>query len=82
MFLNLFRWPKNREFYTLWDFFTPAFNCPHEVERIGILGDGGTVPHLLAPNQNLLSCEGKWVCGLNRIARKKGCTIYSFGNYF
>ena len=23
------------------DFFTPAFNCPHEVERHGALGDGG-----------------------------------------
>nr|GAT60361.1 predicted protein [Mycena chlorophos] len=27
--------------YTVWDFFPPAFNCPHEVSRIGILGDGG-----------------------------------------
>ena len=23
------------------DFFTAAFNCPHEVERLGALGDGG-----------------------------------------
>src|ERR1700683_3847923 len=23
------------------DFFPPAFNCPHELERIGALGDGG-----------------------------------------
>ena len=30
-------WPP----YTIWDFFPPAFNCPWEVERIGILGDGG-----------------------------------------
>ncbi|CCM04155.1 uncharacterized protein FIBRA_06317 [Fibroporia radiculosa] len=30
-------WPA----YTVWDFFPPAFNCPHEVERIGALGDGG-----------------------------------------
>jgi len=30
-------WPA----YTAWDFFPPAFNCPHEVERIGSLGDGG-----------------------------------------
>jgi hypothetical protein len=27
--------------YTVWDFFPPAFNCPHEVERLGALGDGG-----------------------------------------
>ncbi|KAI0791012.1 methyltransferase domain-containing protein [Abortiporus biennis] len=30
-------WPA----YTAWDFFPPAFNCPHERERIGVLGDGG-----------------------------------------
>ncbi|KAH9921614.1 methyltransferase domain-containing protein [Fomitopsis serialis] len=30
-------WPA----YTVWDFFPPVFNCPHESERIGALGDGG-----------------------------------------
>jgi len=30
-------WPP----YTVWDFFPPAFFCPHELERIGELGDGG-----------------------------------------
>ncbi|KDQ49958.1 hypothetical protein JAAARDRAFT_42446 [Jaapia argillacea MUCL 33604] len=30
-------WPA----YTVWDFFPPSFNCPHEVERIGAMGDGG-----------------------------------------
>ncbi|EAU87466.2 hypothetical protein CC1G_02225 [Coprinopsis cinerea okayama7 len=30
-------WPP----YTVWDFFPAAFNCPHEIERIGVLGDGG-----------------------------------------
>ncbi|KAF8957203.1 hypothetical protein BDZ97DRAFT_1847750 [Flammula alnicola] len=30
-------WPP----YTVWDFFPAAFNCPHEVERLGALGDGG-----------------------------------------
>ncbi|KAI6039099.1 methyltransferase domain-containing protein [Pisolithus marmoratus] len=30
-------WPA----YTAWSFFPPAFDCPHEVERIGALGDGG-----------------------------------------
>lgn len=38
------------------------FNCPHEVERIGSLGDGG-----------------QWVCGIERIADKPDCVIYSFG---
>ncbi|THH18079.1 hypothetical protein EUX98_g9015 [Antrodiella citrinella] len=30
-------WPP----YTAWDFFPPSFNCPHERERLGSLGDGG-----------------------------------------
>lgn len=31
----------HRQLYTLWDFFIPAFRCPHRVQRIGVLGDGG-----------------------------------------
>jgi len=54
--------PTHGEFYTLWDFFIPAFQCPHRISRIGTLGDGG-----------------KWVCGMERIARKKQCVIYSVG---
>jgi len=30
-------WPP----YTVWDFFPATFNCPHEIERPGALGDGG-----------------------------------------
>ncbi|KAH0834207.1 hypothetical protein J3R83DRAFT_11519 [Lanmaoa asiatica] len=30
-------WPP----YTVWSFFPPSFQCPHEMERIGLLGDGG-----------------------------------------
>ncbi|KAH8108411.1 methyltransferase domain-containing protein [Phellopilus nigrolimitatus] len=30
-------WPP----YTVWDFIPAAFNCPHTVERVGALGDGG-----------------------------------------
>ncbi|SJL14423.1 uncharacterized protein ARMOST_17880 [Armillaria ostoyae] len=30
-------WPA----YTVWDFFPASYNCPHEVERLGALGDGG-----------------------------------------
>jgi len=54
--------PTTQKLYTLWDFFIPAFQCPHRVERIGTLGDGG-----------------KWVCGMDRVARQKECVIYSFG---
>jgi len=54
--------PKGDRLYTLWDFFVPAFQCPHRVERVGTLGDGG-----------------KWVCGLDRVAKQDKCVIYSFG---
>jgi hypothetical protein len=27
--------------YTLWDFFPPTWTCPHDVQRVGRLGDGG-----------------------------------------
>jgi hypothetical protein len=33
--------PGYPKLYTLWDFFIPAFECPHKMERIGTLGDGG-----------------------------------------
>ena len=35
------RFPPGDIFYTLWDFFIPAFNCPHRLSRLGALGDGG-----------------------------------------
>jgi Methyltransferase domain len=52
----------NLFFVNTGDFFIPAFQCPHHVERIGVLGDGG-----------------KWVCGVERIAKQEKCVIYSFG---
>jgi len=33
--------PQHGAFYTLWDFFIPAFSCPFPVWRVGIMGDGG-----------------------------------------
>ncbi|ETW81146.1 hypothetical protein HETIRDRAFT_45919, partial [Heterobasidion irregulare TC 32-1] len=44
------------------DFFPPTFNCPHRVDRIGVIGDGG-----------------KWVCGIEVVAMKQECVIYSIG---
>ncbi|KAH9069716.1 hypothetical protein EDB83DRAFT_392699 [Lactarius deliciosus] len=32
---------KSGASYTIWDFFVLSFPCPHHVEGIGILGDGG-----------------------------------------
>ncbi|KAG8974422.1 hypothetical protein FRB90_009788, partial [Tulasnella sp. 427] len=33
--------------YTLWDFFLPAFRCPHKVKRIGINGESSFEAELL-----------------------------------
>lgn len=52
-------WPL---LHLLGDFFLAAFQCPHKVERIGTMGDGG-----------------KWVCGIERVARQPECVVYSFG---
>jgi hypothetical protein len=35
------RFKQDGWFYTLWDFFIPAYSCPFPVRRIGNLGDGG-----------------------------------------
>ncbi|KZT54622.1 hypothetical protein CALCODRAFT_499558 [Calocera cornea HHB12733] len=49
-------------YWTVWDFFLPSFDCQHYVERIGRMGDGG-----------------KWVCGMDIIAKKANPVVYSFG---
>ncbi|KAJ7176076.1 methyltransferase domain-containing protein [Mycena crocata] len=33
--------PTHGEFYTLWDLFPPHYQCPHRLQRLGTLGDGG-----------------------------------------
>jgi len=55
--------PEKDDFYTLWDFFIPAFRCPHRVQRIGTLGDGGK-----------WFCGLDRIA-----KQRKPCTIYSFG---
>ncbi|KIP02579.1 hypothetical protein PHLGIDRAFT_26518 [Phlebiopsis gigantea 11061_1 CR5-6] len=56
--------PTSGEFYTLWDFFLPSFRCPHRVERIGTLGDGGK---WVCGLERLAAQPAR------------PCTIYSFG---
>jgi len=37
-------WPTGdlaHAYWTLWDFFLPLFDCPHDISRIGRMGDGG-----------------------------------------
>ncbi|KDQ10559.1 hypothetical protein BOTBODRAFT_36088 [Botryobasidium botryosum FD-172 SS1] len=55
--------PKKDLLYTLWDFFIPAPTFC--AHRIERVGT--------------LSDGGKWVCGLEKIAKKDDCVVYSFG---
>lgn len=49
----------------IWDFFPPNFNCPLK-ERFG--------------RQARIGDGGKWVCGVDTLMQRKGCTVYSFGS--
>src|ERR1700748_3242391 len=46
------------------DFFPAAFNCPHEVERLGALGDGGKwtcgISRLAAKRDCVVYSVGMW----------------------
>lgn len=38
------KWPDDYIYpYNVWDFERPSFFCPHDLERVGSLGDGGKV---------------------------------------
>ena len=56
-------WDTDREMY-LWDYFVPDFNCPHDVRRVGALGDGGK-----------FVCG----YGLLKQGLAPQCVVYSFG---
>ena len=45
------------------DLMPPVFQCPHEIERLGAMGDGGK-----------WTCGVS-----SRLSQKKDCVIYSFG---
>jgi len=77
--------PKNREFYTLWDFFTPSFSCPHSVERIGVPGDGGKYVCGLSRIAEKKSCV-IYSFGINDessfeaelLQRARGCQVWGY----
>ncbi|KAF2241954.1 hypothetical protein BU26DRAFT_524601 [Trematosphaeria pertusa] len=68
--------------YTLWDFFPPTWTCPHDIQRVGRLGDGGKwvcgmsiYESIPAPS----AAPSRW--GLSSPAQQ-GVVMYSFGiNY-
>jgi hypothetical protein len=51
--------------YTAWDLTPPAYGCPHDMERIGRLGDGGK-----------WVCG---ISKLSESSKDKPCVIYSIG---
>ncbi|KAK7229765.1 hypothetical protein V2G26_001935 [Clonostachys chloroleuca] len=39
--------------YNIWDFARPSFFCPHDLERVGTLGDGGKVVCGMSQYENI-----------------------------
>ncbi|KAI5807892.1 methyltransferase domain-containing protein [Peziza echinospora] len=59
--------------YSIWDLIPASFNCPHDMQRIGRMGDGGKwvcgITRLPSPS---LTSSSKY-------NNAENCTIYSFG---
>ncbi|KAL8331492.1 hypothetical protein RB593_002098 [Gaeumannomyces tritici] len=51
--------------YTIWDLAPASYGCPHEMERVGRMGDGGK-----------WVCG---MSRYERLSRARGCVVYSFG---
>ncbi|KAJ7279089.1 methyltransferase domain-containing protein [Mycena rebaudengoi] len=72
-------------FYTLWDFFIPAFSCPFSVYRVGTLGDGGKWVCGLERATHQPNCI-VYSMGVERqssfeqeiLRQSKGCQVYGF----
>lgn len=57
--------------YTLWDFFPPTYTCPHDIQRIGRLGDGGKWVCGMSRYERL--------SGSDLTDPEDGTVVYSFG---
>ncbi|PPQ65698.1 hypothetical protein CVT24_012116 [Panaeolus cyanescens] len=74
-------WPP----YTVWDFFPAMFNCPHEMQRLGALGDGGKWVCGLSRVEKKPDCI-VYSFGINKessferdvLAKTEHCTIYGY----
>ncbi|KAJ9151820.1 hypothetical protein NKR23_g2752 [Pleurostoma richardsiae] len=51
--------------YTIWDFTPASFGCPHEIERVGRMGDGGKWVCGMSRYETL--------------PKERPCIVYSFG---
>ncbi|KAG8761228.1 hypothetical protein FRC12_009439 [Ceratobasidium sp. 428] len=70
--------------YMLWDFYPASFNCPHETERVGVLGDGGKWVCGLSKLVNKPDCV-VYSAGIStessfeaELVKRTKCEIYGF----
>lgn len=73
------------DFYTLWDFFLPSFKCPHNLERIGVMGDGGKWTCGLERIEKKKDCiiyafgiNGESSFEADVMKRAKGCEVWGY----
>ncbi|KAJ6591179.1 methyltransferase domain-containing protein [Mycena vulgaris] len=78
---NVSPWPA----YTVWDFFPASYNCPHEIQRLGALGDGGKWVCGLSRVEHKPDCI-VYSVGINSessfeadiLANTEGCQIWGY----
>jgi hypothetical protein len=62
--------------FTIWDFFPPSWTCPHDVQRVGNLGDGGKWVCGMSIYESL---PGSDTAALPSLDPQDGIVVYSFG---
>ncbi|KAF7913735.1 uncharacterized protein EAF01_000141 [Botrytis porri] len=69
--------------YTLWDFFPATWTCPHDIQRVGRLGDGGkwVCGMSLYEKYRPSSASFSTISSSSQLTNpnEPGITIYSFG---
>ncbi|KAJ7166415.1 methyltransferase domain-containing protein [Mycena crocata] len=77
--------PVHGEFYTIWDFFPPAYQCPHRVQRVGTLGDGGKylcgMPRIATKKSCVVysfGINGESSFEADILNRAPGCQVYGY----
>jgi len=61
--------------YTIWDFFPATYTCPHDIQRVGRLGDGGK----WVCGMSLYEAPPAPAVSPAKTGQQPGTVIYSFG---
>jgi len=61
--------------YTLWDFFPATYTCPHDIQRVGRLGDGGK----WVCGMSLYEAKPAVAVSQHKTSPRAETIIYSFG---